>query len=498
MSVCSSSRRIGWLLVLAWLGAACAVAETRDPLDLVPADSLLCWYGQPRPDATPATTQPSTLRAVLEIGSRLAGRSLEGPAQLWMRGAELFTLSIRQRHAFVLLDVRAKPIADGAQAKRVDALQAAFIVQNRGETEAYLRLIQKAVNEQTNSATASLVTRYVGDWSYQELHDDRLPEWCTLAWGHIDGCFVLTVGREVWPRIAEVAADEAPALSRESWYAAARGGLEPPRGTIGPRQPLIEIFVAAKEIQRRLDPLLDNRASAFFAAWHAEKLERAHWALGLDGRALFCVAHFQMDGRTTRRVYADPDVRIPRLLETVPAEAHYAIYHLPMDGFLRWFFGGLVSVQGPDMQQKIERVWANVQRQHDFNVDRGLLRHLGDYVVVHNSPPHPLRIPVALTTLIEIRDEPEEVRRTIDTMCTVFREALEAPVSEGKAPLPWGLQRDNDGLWYLQLGPMAGPAWTVTDQFIVTSWSPVALREYLSRLERQSGDTATSQPTTAP
>jgi hypothetical protein len=498
MSTGSAIRWGGWLVLLAGWGAICATAAGgRDPLELVPADSLLCWYGQPRPDLPPAATQPSTLQAVLEIGSRIAGRSLDGPAQLWVRGAELFTLTIRRPHALVLLDVRAKPIADGAQAKRVDALQCALIVQNRGETEPYLRLIQKAVNEQTSSATATLVTRSAGDWSYQELRDDRLPDWCTLAWGHMDGCFVLALGREVWPRIAAVAAGDAPALSRVPWYVAARQGPDALRGTFAERKPLIEIFVAAQEIQRRLDPLLDNRASAFFAAWQAEKLERAHWALGLTGRALFCVAHFQMDGQTTRRVYADPDVRIPRLLATVPDDAHYAIYHLPMDGFLRWFFGGLVSVQGPDMRHKIERVWANVQKQRGFDVEGGLLRHLGDYVVVHNDPPHPLRIPVALTTLIEIRDEPDDVRRTLDTMGAVFREALETPVEEGKAPLPWGLQRDSDGLWYLQLGPIAGPAWTVTDRYIVTSWSPVALREYLARLERRAGATA-SQPTTAP
>jgi hypothetical protein len=41
------------------------------------------------------------------------------------------------------------------------------------------------------------------------------------------------------------------------------------------------------------------------------------------------------------------------------------------------------------------------------------------------------------------------------------------------------VQRDPDGIWYVQFGPIASIAWTATDRFVVTSWSPHALREYL-------------------
>ena len=44
-------------------------------------------------------------------------------------------------------------------------------------------------------------------------------------------------------------------------------------------------------------------------------------------------------------------------------------------------------------------------------------------------------------------------------------------------------------MWYLRFGldgpdwlGLAGPAWTVTDRFIILSWSPLALREYLAKV----------------
>jgi hypothetical protein len=42
----------------------------------------------------------------------------------------------------------------------------------------------------------------------------------------------------------------------------------------------------------------------------------------------------------------------------------------------------------------------------------------------------------------------------------------------------------------MQVGPVAGVAWTVTDRYIVTSWSPRALREYLEIAGEAAGTQA--------
>lgn len=483
--------------IAAGLVGSAAVAPAREPLDLVPAETLLCWHGRPLPGSVPLSEQPSAIQTLVELGTRIAGRSLDPKARLGLRTLELLGLTVRYPHALALIDARARPLEPGSDSRRVDRLRLALIVQTgpraRGSPddpagappqEPFLRLIQKTVNEQVPAESArsggtTLVTREVAGWTCQELRDQRLPAWCVLAWGQIDECFVLTLGEGVWPAVAAVAGGQARALSQDSWYRAARE----PRS----REALIEILVAAHEIQQRLDPFVHGRASAFFQAWEAGRLEQACWALGYEDRALFCAARFRVGDQTVERVYADPRERRPDLIRTVPPEAHYAVFRLPVERFLHRFFAGLLAVQSAEARANIERVWAEIRAEHDLDADRDLLAHLGEHIVLHNDPPHPLRLPLAVTALIEIRDDPARVRRTLETICSAWRARIDAAAARAERPPDFTLQRDDDGIWYLRFGPLAGLAWTVTDRFIVSSWSPHALREYLARAGDRAG-----------
>jgi hypothetical protein len=439
----------------------------------------------------PSSDQPSTLQTLVEVGARIAGGPLDSGTQFSVRMAEMFGLTLHYPHAVALIDARAKPTTTDSTARRVDRLRFAMVVQVGDQTEPFLRIIQKAVNEQTNSGAATLVSQTAGRWSYQELRDQRLPDWAVIAWGQLDGHFVLTVGPGVWPTVAAVAAGDEPALTADPWYAVARAQRR--------RTAVVEIFVAAREIQQRLDPFVDGRASDFFRAWDAGNLRQAHWALGFEGRALYCVAHFRLAGSgqepedtTVRRVYADPDDRDPHLLAAVPADTRYAIFAVPVDRFLASFFRGLLALQGARARAKIERLWAETQAQRGFDAERGLLAHLGERILLHNDPPHPLHLPLALTTLIEIRDEPGTVNQTIEAICSAWRATLDEVVARGGAGPPFTLHQDDDGIWYLRYGltgrdwfGLAGPAWIVTERYIILSWSPLALREYLEKVPEQ-------------
>jgi hypothetical protein len=491
-----SKRYFGAARLLAPIAAVCvldvaAVAETREPIDLIPADSLLCWYGRPLPDTTTAPDQPSTLQTLIEVGTRIASGPLDSGTRLNVRMAEMFGLMLRYPHALALIDVRAKPMESDPTARRVDRLRFALVVQTGEQNEPFLRIIQKAVNEQTNSGAATLAAEKAGQWSYQELRDQRLPDWAVIAWGALDGQFVLTVGPGVWPTIAAVAEGHEPSLSGEPWYAVARAKRR--------NAAQAEIFVGAKAIQERLDPFVNGRASEFFRAWDAADLQQAHWALGFEERALFCVAHFRLrdpeqeGGETTvRRVYADAENRDPHLLAAIPAGARYAILDVPAGRVLTRFFSGLLAIQGVKTRENIERLWGEIVAKSGIDVEHGLLAHLGDRIVLHNDPPHPLHLPLAVTTLIEIRDEPATVRKTLEALGAAWQAALDEVVAKGGAPPPFTLQHDEDGIWYQRFGlagpdwvGLAGPALIVTDRYIILSWSPAALREYLDKVPEE-------------
>lgn len=470
------------------------MAFAREPLDVIPARHLIAWSGRPLPDLPPLQEGPSSLDALISLGMQMVGGKADAWTQWALRSGELFSLTIRRPHAFALLDAGAERLPDRPDAIRASDLKMVLAIQLASaapaDTEPFLRVIQKAVNEQTSRASASLEARRVGEWSYQELHDQRLPPWAALAWGRIDNLFVLTLGADVWPGVAAVAAGQAPAILSDAWQVESRQR----RGASA----LIEIFVNARALRERLDPLLQNRATRFFEAWDVADSDAAYWAMGLEGRALFCEARYRTRSTSSYRVWANPAFRDERILAVVAPDTRYAVYERPVARLLQQLANGALNLLGDDERDWMNAVWTRAAHGDNaaaLDLDKTLYPELGNRVVLVNDPPHPLRIPVAVTTLLEIRGDAEPVRRAVDAICTAYRDAFDAALPETRPTFYWALRRDDDGVWSVQYGPIAGPAWTVTPRFIVTSWSPQALRQYVDRMAPALGlSPATTKP----
>ncbi len=468
--------------------------EAREPLSVIPAEHLITWGGRPLPDLPPLSEGPSAIDALISLGMQMVGGQADAWTQWSLRSGELFSLTIRRPHAFSLIDAGAEPLPDRPEVVRARDLKMALSVQLDGPepaaAEPFLRVIQRAVNEQTGRATASLELKKAGGRPYQELRDRRLPTWAVLAWGQIDDLFVLTLGEGVWPTVAAVAAGEAPGLLADAWRVESRQK----RGDAA----LVEIFVNVRGLRERLDPLVQGRASQFFAAWDVVESDAAYWALGLEGRALFCDARYRTGDASIYRVWADPGFRDDRLLAAVAPDAHYAIYQRPVGRLLQQFATGSLSMLGEDERRWVQQVWNRAARGENaiaFDIEKTFYPELGGRVLLVNDPPHPLRIPVAVTTLLEIRGDAEPVRRTVDAVCAAYRDAFDAALPETRPAFYMSLRHDDDGVWSIQYGPVAGPAWTVTPRFIVTSWSPQALRQYLDRMAPALGlSPAATQP----
>ncbi|MBI5863905.1 MAG: hypothetical protein HZB38_05255 [Planctomycetes bacterium] len=465
------------LLVAAFLAATLLpTAAAQDPLELVPQESLLCWRGRPfaEADAGPAS-RPSAIATLLDVGSRIAGSPLRPREQIGIRLLEAFALAVHYPFALVLVDAQAKPTESGL-GKRVDKLRIALIIRTDGKSEPFRKVIQKTVNELTDGGRATLARKTAANRPYEELREARLDE--CVAWGDIGDCFVITYGPDVWPLIASVAEGRTPNLAAEEWIRQAQGALK--------AAPLIEIIVAAGKARERLDPFVDGRATQFFKVWHADKVDRGYWALGFEGRALYCVASFRTGDQIVRRVYADPNIRDPRFLSTIPDSARYAIYRLPIATMLPRLFAGYYATQDAHDRERAQAQWDKIQQQYGFDAQRDLLDNLGDTIVLHNDPQHPLRLPLAFTSLMEIRREPQRVRDLVEKTCQAWGDWL-ANSEDAEGPGWARLERADDGVWSFQYGPVAGLAWIVTDRFIVTSWSPNALRAYLEKAGKAAG-----------
>ncbi len=440
------------------------------PMKLIPADALLAWKGMPpgdeRAEAADAG-QPDAFRTLLDAIGQIG--QLRPQTQLWLGIFDTFGLVVKHPFALALLDAKAVTTASG-KGKQLSDAKVAIIADFDGEFAGVRRKIQALMNDLTDQKYATLEKKRVGELEYQELTDKRLGFW-NIAWGAIGDHFVITFGPAVWPEIAETALGKRPSLAADPWLKDARAKQSP--------EPLIEIVSQSQAIRERLDPLVEGRASAFFKAWESSDIERAYWALGFEGPAMYCLAEFDGDKGTRRKLYADPRIKDPRYLATIPDGSHYAIYRLPVQWLLPKLFAGYYATQDPSDRLAAEKLFAKIQADNGFDADKDLLAHLGDTIILHNYPQHPLHLPLAFTCLMEIRGDAKRVRKTIDAVCEAWRDAMDEASAKNTDLRPAMLDHESDGLWYFQYAMVSGVAWTVTDKYLITSWSPKALRDYL-------------------
>jgi hypothetical protein len=138
-------------------------------------------------------------------------------------------------------------------------------------------------------------------------------------------------------------------------------------------------------------------------------------------------------------------------------------------------------------------VWKNLSEEFDFDVETGLLDQLGDHLILHTYPQHPLGIPVLGTIWIQVKGDRARVTKTLDGMMSAWQHYAANPPPNVARYLQLSPQvhHDPDGVWYLQLG-LLGPAVTVADGWIVISFSPEAARQNVTHLAMRAAATGTA------
>ncbi|MCA9243349.1 MAG: hypothetical protein KDA32_05295 [Phycisphaerales bacterium] len=461
-----------------------------EPLDLIPADALLAWQGRPFEEVARAGESTADLTQFIGFLLRFAAPA-DREARLAVRSLQALGMTVQNPFAMGLLDISATEVDDEhlVDKRKVDRMKYVLVVET-DRFDDFGRLVQTILDEQTNNQHAALNQREAEGYSFQELRDERLPPWCILAWGRIDGRFVFTIGDEVWPRIAAVARRRERSMSSEPWVAKSRADT--------PHMPMVEIVVDHRGLCAKLDPVLENRATEFFRAWKADDIDRAHWALGFEGLGLFCVTHYQRDGRTERKLYADPDDPDARLRALIPKDARYAIYNLPLKDLFPRLIDSLAATRRHSDREAAVALWEKTQKRFDFN-GMQVLENLGPKLLLHNYPPHPLRLPFAFTTVARIERNHAETRDALERMSEAWQAFLVDDAKRKEIKRPTTIIRDYDDVWFIQTPLFVGMAWKITDRYVVFSHSPEALREYLDKMEEQlaaggAGSSAAAQP----
>ena len=177
------------------------------------------------------------------------------------------------------------------------------------------------------------------------------------------------------------------------------------------------------------------------------------------------------------------EIPAPEVAGAIPPQAsRYAAFRFPLaDGF-RAAHQSYMASQSVRRQRRFQSGWAKLQETFAFDVDMGLINRLGDHLVIHTYPLHPLGVSGLFTIWIQHEGDRASTARTVDAMMRAWQATLNAPTDTQPAVgLRPQVRRADDGIWYLQLG-LVGPAVGVTDGWVIISFSPQAVRDNLAHL----------------
>lgn len=449
-------------------------------MDTVPRDAIVAvMLNAPGPrEPGPQGAWGISLAALLLQQARQSGWASDGSGATAILVDALASLPLAGRYpvAVTLFEARATKSPSGS--RRLAGLRAAIILRTGDESGPVAHRVQELLNLHSDKQHSKIVKRRIDELTWYELSDTRLPEWAILEWGPVDGFYVAAIGQGTWTAVARMLRGENPSLRADSWFQASHTAC---RGA----DAYLEVYLNAEALRTQLGEVMEGTPEQVATALGLGGVQRGLWAVGRVDRFVTasCVLR-TADGDRHIPITVLPS-ECPRAAEAVPAEATTcAILRCrPKDLILQARDAYLASQREP-ARQRWMRLWDEHVAGPDWSVQADLLDQLGDSIVIHNDPPHPLGIPLLCTILVEIDGSADRVSTSMDRLFAALAEYLGASGPEAEAgvfePV---LRQAPDGVWYLQMG-LYGPALAVTDRWVVIGYAPDAVRQNVAFLKQ--------------
>ncbi len=426
-------------------------------------------------DSAPGAPVPTLSLTLLEQAQMLGLFGVvDTCTRQWLDSLAAASLLFQYPHAVALFDISATPRDDGGH--ELAGLNAAVIVETGTNAAAVNRRVQHLLDTYTNAEHSTLTTEKLGERTWMTLRDQRLPKWLVIRWAVIDDRYVIAIGADALHRVIATLDGDAPSLARDDWFSSAAQSLDAPSASFW-------LFIRLTELRRSVDRKLGRKIGDVLSAIRLGEVSRGLWTTRRQGRALQMGAYLRRGNTNEHERIADRRFKT-RLREDVIPEAatRYAVVDCNPVRVVRGVAEAYLSSRSPGKADRSRASWRNLQKKSGIDIERDIIKRLGHTVVIHDHPPHPLRIPGVRTMLIRVDRESNVLRRKIDELLTYVRDVLIPPGL-------FQLRHTDDGVWHVLYG-LNGPALTVLDRWVVIGFTPSAVREVRGQLQ----PTSTKQP----
>ncbi len=474
----SSSNRLG-LRQIDGRAAACwwlamsgsLVAVPPELTALVPGDAVAAYVVSkpPRVSAVEGGRSSFEFAALLIDRAFDAGllQRLPDTSRGWLDAIAALSVVFEHPHAVVLLDVRIEQADEDSH--RLGDLQGAIVLRTMGRNGRIERRIQHLLASYTNAAESRLESFELDGATFHRLHDRRLADWLMPTWGAMGDHFMIAIGRESAESIARTMKESSASLSADRWF---REGVS----RLAAADALLTVYVQFDRLRRSADKVLARKTDGVLDAIGLSNSERTLWALGYAGKSLEIRQWSRGGAKDTALVLAGASLLEAEGAPPVPeAASAFAAIGFDPKTLVGRSGDAWLSARSPKNAQRSRDYWHDIETRGDFRFSTDFFDLLGGPIVIHDFPRHPLRLPPAWTIVAPIRGDADRVRKSLDGLMNAWKQDLES--SESRLLL----RRDDDGVWCLVIG-IDGPAVTVSDRFVLISFSPLAVRENLQTL----------------
>lgn len=480
--------RLVFCMMLLGLGATSALAAPPLPA-CIPDDVMAVYFGRPSPEIAtrPQTQGGVSLSTWLFSLKQMGVIPQEGRVIADIAGT--IPMLGSRPHAVTLLDITVYELKP--EVYRLEQLKAGLIVDVGEMGDDFDRRIRDLLLTYTRKTHNEIENRNADGVRYFRLVDDRLPEWAVAEWGRAGKLLIVGYGRGAFEKLLATVRHKNKSLLQDDWFAWA---YERCHGQVSG----IALYVDPTRINERLGPITEDRPAEVLQALKLQDAQRIFWTISSEGRALRSEgAALTVEDERLYGLLSGPELIADEVRTTIPPQAdQYAAFRMPLAEFFRNGREAYLQSKPSEFREMADRVWAEWENDYRFDAERGLINQLGEHLIFHTFPRHPLRLPLICTIWIETTDDTETIRRTVDAMMQLWQRRLQRPpeTQPNPAQAVGGLRpriyQSSDSIWYMQLGVL-GPSLAVTDGWIVISFSPYAVRQNVEYLQDLAPVTAT-------